>query len=65
MMPERHNLSPETVVEILCQQGCRCVRQAIAAIEHGARPGGTEMLSGDECLAVLLELKAIMAVYDH
>ena len=65
MMPEAHKLSPDSVIEMLCQQGCKAVLQAIAEFEHGERPRGTECLSGDECRQVVAELKAIMAVYTH
>ncbi|HDP89176.1 MAG TPA: hypothetical protein ENN42_04360 [Thioalkalivibrio sp.] len=65
MMPVPYKLSPDTVVEMLCQQGCKSVRRAIESIEQGTLPQGTESLSRDECCTVLAELKAIMAVYDH
>ena len=65
MMPEPHKLSPDSVLEMLCQQGCKSVLQAIEQYEHGQRPQGTESLSGEECRAVIAELKSIMAVYTH
>jgi len=52
-------------VEILCQQGCTEVRSTIVRIESGADIPQTEGLSSEEILAVLEELKAIMAVYDQ
>ncbi|MDX5363166.1 MAG: hypothetical protein LPJ91_03285 [Pseudazoarcus pumilus] len=65
MMPATHKPSPDTVIELLCQQGCQSVRHAISRIEQGETPCGTEGLSPAECHAVLAELRAIMAVYDH
>ncbi len=65
MMPEPHKLSPDSVIEMLCQQGCKSVREAIDQFEHGDRPQGAETLSAEECHAVLVELKSIMAVYTH
>jgi hypothetical protein len=53
----------EAHVEAVCQQGCRQVRQAITILELGGDVPETRGLTLDERLALLAELKAIMAVY--
>lgn len=52
-------------IEDLCQKGCREVTRVIGALEQGGTVKEAETLNTDERNAVLLELKAIMAVYDH
>ena len=68
-MPVEAHQSPnsdatlESRVESLCQQGCRQVRQSIAALEQGGNPPETWGLTSDERRRLLAELKSIMAVY--
>lgn len=60
-------LKPElqTVVEKLCEDGCKAVNQYIDAIEAGDYPSAMRQLNHQECDAILTELKSIMAVYDR
>jgi len=60
-----HSARTSECIEALCQEGCRAVREHIAALEAGEVIAGTEALSEAERCAVLAELKAIMAVYDR
>ena len=53
----------ETCVEALCEQGCQKVWQHIADLEEGKELPELEGLNPDQRLAVLFELKSIMAVY--
>jgi len=52
-------------VESLCQSGCDAVRATIRAMEAGEPVAQSEGLSTEERQAVLVELQAIMAVYDR
>lgn len=63
MAPLPHHLQP--VVESLCHDGCRTVREHITAIEQGLNIPQIEHLNGAETSQVLEELKTIMAVYDR
>jgi hypothetical protein len=58
-------LKPElqTVVEQLCEDGCKAVSQYISEIETGMYPSQMRKLNSQECKTVLAELKSIMAVY--
>ena len=60
-------LKPElqTVVEHLCEDGCKAVNQYINKIQAGDYPAPMRQLDSQECEAVLAELKSIMAVYDR
>lgn len=53
----------ETCVEALCEQGCQKVWQYIADLEEGKELPELRGLNPDQRLAVLFELKSIMAVY--
>jgi hypothetical protein len=52
-------------VEALCQSGCDMVRATIGAIESGQAIAQTQGLAQEEEIAVLRELRTIMAVYDQ
>ncbi|MES9856639.1 MAG: hypothetical protein ABW166_08575 [Sedimenticola sp.] len=53
----------ENSVEVICNQGCQQVRQAISLLEQGGSPPEVNSLSADERSALLFELKSIMSVY--
>lgn len=55
----------EQCIESLCLKGCREVLHLIGEMEQGRMPPETAHLSAAERLAVLKELKAIMAVYQR
>jgi len=50
-------------VEQICEKGCRRVGEDIRALERGRVPPEARHLDAEERACVLLELKAIMAVY--
>ena len=52
-------------IESLCQNGCAAVRATIVALEAGLDVSQTEGMSVQECKLVLVELKAIMDVYER
>ncbi len=52
-------------VEAMCQQGCDAVRSYIRAMEDKLPLSQLDGLDGTERDRVLIELKAIMAVYDR
>lgn len=52
-------------IENLCQNGCAAVRATIVALESGLDVKQTDGMSQQECKLVLMELKAIMDVYDR
>jgi hypothetical protein len=58
-------LDPElqTVVDHLCEDGCKAVTQYIDEIEKGDFPAPMRNLNPQQCQVVLAELKSIMAVY--
>ncbi len=60
-------LKPElqTVVEKLCEDGCKAVNQYIDAIQAGDYPAALRKLDHQDCDAILAELKSIMAVYER
>lgn len=55
----------QLVIESLCGDGCRTVRQHIADIEHGHPPCQLGNLNPKDQQAILTELKDIMSVYDR
>ena len=55
----------QTIVEELCNHGCRQVNTCISQIEAGKLPATMLKLSKRDQQAVLGELKSIMAVYDR
>ncbi len=57
--------SVQHCIEALCSEGCQSVRDSIEKLEQGETLPATRALSQDECRLVLIELKAIMAVYDE
>ncbi len=50
-------------IERICEKGCRQVGEDIRALESGCAPPETRHLNAEERACVLIELKAIMAVY--
>ena len=60
-------LKPElqSIVEQLCEDGCKKVSRYINEIQAGDYPSQMRNLEHQECDAILTELKAIMAVYDR
>lgn len=52
-------------IEAMCQQGCDCVRSYIRAMEDNLPLSQLDGLNSTEIDRVLVELKAIMAVYDR
>lgn len=61
--PERNAV--DDCIETLCQQGCRSVLGKIAVLERGEGIPETADLGEWERVAVLEELKAVMAVYGN
>jgi len=55
----------QSIVEELCNHGCRQVTTCINQIEAGKLPEPMLKLSGKDQKTVLLELKSIMSVYDR
>jgi len=53
----------DAVIEALCRQGCREVRLSMARLEQGEDLPETRGLTAAARLEVLVELRAIMAVY--
>lgn len=60
-------LKPElqTIVDRLCEDGCKSVNKYIQEIQSGNYPATMQRLNHNDCEDVLLELKSIMAVYEH
>jgi len=54
----------DACVEMLCAEGCSVVWETIQTLESGESLPETSGLDEPEVTAVLLELKAIMAVYE-
>lgn len=52
-------------IEMICEEGCTSVNNMIITLEKGEPSKYTRNLDQKELQAVLLELKAIMAVYDR
>ena len=51
-------------VEDICADGCIRVSEIIIELEQGSNIQHTQELTAEETVAVLTELKSIMAVYD-
>lgn len=51
-------------VENICHQGCTTVSDIIAMLEKGETVKQASHLSCEELMALLKELKSIMAVYE-
>ena len=60
-----NNEKLQHIIEQLCTTGCDRVNEVIELLERQESIEETRELSTQECDAVLLELKAIMAVYDQ
>jgi hypothetical protein len=60
-------LKPElqSVVDQLCEDGCRQVTRYIREIQSGDYPKQMRKLNQQECNEVMAELQAIMSVYDR
>lgn len=54
----------EQCVENLCRKGCRAVWSDIDALESGLALPEVKGLSRTEIIAVVAELKQVMAVYE-
>lgn len=53
-------------IEVICQQGCRVVTQVIIEWEQQSKiPPAAVLLADAQQQIVLLELKAVMAVYSE
>ena len=52
-------------IEAMCQQGCDTVRSYIRAMEDDLPLSQLEGLDSNEKDRILIELKAIMSVYDR
>ena len=55
----------QSIVEQLCDHGCRQVSNYISQIESGKLPREMLQLSENDQQKVLGELKSIMSVYDR
>ena len=55
----------QSVVEAICELGCERVNEIIASLESGNFIDEIAGLDKSEQDAVLLELKAVMSVYDQ
>lgn len=60
-------LKPElqTVVDQLCEDGCKRVSRYIREIQAGDYPNQMQKLNRQERDEIMTELQAIMAVYDR
>ena len=65
-MPEQTGLTTEVDAHVarICDLGCRRVYQVIAALERGQESDEISTLPDALRKAVLIELKAVMAIYD-
>ncbi len=52
-------------IDLICQQGCDSVREVISTLEQGRDVDYLPRLEGEERQQLLVELKAVMAVYDQ
>lgn len=59
------NIDTSHYVETICELGCEQVRQVIGALENGQTTPHLPLLEPQQQQDVLVELKAIMAVYDR
>jgi hypothetical protein len=55
----------QSVIEAICELGCERVNEIIASLESGNVVSEIAGLNNSEQVAVLVELKAIMSVYDE
>lgn len=55
----------QTIVDQLCEDGCKAVNRYINEIESGEYPEQMRALNRREREEVLAELHSIMAVYDR
>lgn len=55
----------QSIIESICELGCDRVNEIIDVLEHGNTVDETRALDQGDQLRVLMELKAIMAVYDN
>ena len=55
----------QSIIESICGLGCDRVNEIIDVLEHGNTVDETRALDKSDQLRVLMELKAIMAVYDN
>ena len=60
-----NNEKLQHIIEQLCVSGCERVNEVIEILERNQCIEETNELSGQESAFVLLELKAIMAVYEE
>lgn len=55
----------QKIVEQLCEDGCSLVNEYIRRIEANDFPDAMRELNGEQQRQVLIELRAIMAVYQR
>ena len=60
-----NNPKLQHLIEQLCTSGCERVNEVIEILERNESIEETRQLSAEESEFVLLELKAIMAVYEQ
>ncbi|MDH5388852.1 MAG: hypothetical protein OEY06_10435 [Gammaproteobacteria bacterium] len=60
-----NNQKLQDIIEQLCTTGCDRVNEVIEILERQESIKETSELNEQECTIVLLELKAIMAVYEQ
>lgn len=60
-----NNEKLQYVIEHICANGCEHVKEVIEILGHKESIPETSPLSAQETELVLLELKAIMAVYEQ
>ena len=63
-MPSK-NEKLQLIIEQLCATGCERVNEIIDILEHQGSIEETNQLNKQECDIILLELKAVMAVYEQ
>lgn len=61
----KRNEKLQDIIEQLCATGCERVNEVIEILEYQGSTEETHSLNKQECDTVLLELKAIMAVYEQ
>ena len=55
----------QSIIESICERGCDRVNEVIYVLERGNSVDETRALDKSDQQRVLMELKAIMAVYDN
>jgi len=55
----------QSIIESICELGCDRVNETIEVLERGNSVDETRALDKSDQQRVLMELKAIMAVYDN